>query len=261
MRTTMQGIILAAGKGSRLNGTAGDKPKCLVKAGGLTLIERQIRILESAGIDDIAVVVGCQADRVKAVCGRNVRYVENRRYAETNSLYSLWMARALLYQGFVVLNCDVLFHPVLLDDLLTSRHENAVLVDYRDADQPAYGDEEMKVKVRCGRVIDMSKTMAPDEADAENLGIVKFGAHGAAHLIQIMDGIVADNRLREWAPRAFRDFAETRPLHAIGTRGFPWIEIDFPEDYARAIRDVLPDIESPGFRPARGRTSVPAEAR
>ena len=30
----MRGIILAAGKGSRLNGTAGDTPKCLVKVGG-----------------------------------------------------------------------------------------------------------------------------------------------------------------------------------------------------------------------------------
>ena len=33
----MRGIILAAGKGSRLNGTAGESPKCLVEVGGLTL--------------------------------------------------------------------------------------------------------------------------------------------------------------------------------------------------------------------------------
>ena len=57
----MKGVILAAGKGSRLNGTAGDKPKCLVEVGGITLLERQIRTLERAGIDDIVVVVGCQA--------------------------------------------------------------------------------------------------------------------------------------------------------------------------------------------------------
>src|SRR5439155_5982412 len=137
---TMRGIILAAGKGSRLNGTAGDKPKCLVKAGGLTLVERQIRALESAGIGEVTVVVGCQADSVKAVCGRSATYVENARYAETNSLFSLWMARALLYRGFVVLNCDVLFHPVLLDDLVTSRHEDAALVAYREAQQPPFGD-------------------------------------------------------------------------------------------------------------------------
>ena len=73
----MRGIILAAGKGSRLNGTAGDEPKCLVKAGGLTLVERQIRALRNAGIDDIAVVVGCQADQVRRACGHGITYVEN----------------------------------------------------------------------------------------------------------------------------------------------------------------------------------------
>lgn len=240
----MRGIILAAGKGSRLNGTAGESPKCLVKAGGLTLVDRQIRALRNAGIDDIAVVVGCEADQVRRACGQGITYVENSRYAQTNSMYSLWMARPLLFEGFVVLNCDVLFHPVLLNDLLSSRHQNALLLAYREADQAPFGDEEMKVQVRCGRVRDMSKQMDPEAADGENLGIVKFGPDGAAELVTIMDRLVSAGNLREWAPRAFRDFAQVRPLHAIGTRGFPWIEIDFPEDYQRAVREVLPQIEA-----------------
>jgi choline kinase len=239
----MRGIILAAGKGSRLNGTAGESPKCLVKAGGLTLIERQIRILQQAGITDIAVVVGCQAERVRRVCGQNITYVENARYAQTNSLYSLWMARPLLFEGFVVLNCDVLFHPTLMNDLISARHENALLLAYREANQPAFGEEEMKVQVRCGRVVAMSKEMDPAEADGENLGIVKFGPEGAAALVDIMDRIVGEGRLRDWAPRAFHEFAQTHSLHAIGTRGLPWIEIDFPEDYQRAISEVLPEID------------------
>jgi L-glutamine-phosphate cytidylyltransferase len=240
----MRGIILAAGKGSRLNGTAANKPKCLVEAGGLTLLERQLQILERAGVDHVTVVVGCGADDVRSLCGRRVTYVENTRFAETNSLYSLWMARALLQDGFVVLNCDVIFHPVLLTDLLTSRHQDALLIAYREANQPEYGDEEMKVKVRCGRVVDMSKTMDPSEADGENLGIVKFSPAGAAILVDIMDRLVAAGELRAWAPRAFSEFARLRPLHAISTRGLPWIEIDFPEDYRRAVRDVLPAIEA-----------------
>jgi choline kinase len=240
----MRGIILAAGKGSRLNGTAGDKPKCLVEAGGVTLIERQIRTLRHAGIDDIVVVVGCQADRVRKRCGLGITYVENTRFAETNSMFSLWMARALLYEGFVVLNCDVLYHPLLLSDLLSSRYPDALLVAYREPHQPEFGDEEMKVKVRCGRVVDMSKTMDPSEADGENLGIVKFGASGAAALVDIMDALVGAGELRAWAPRAFSEFAHARPLYALGTRGLPWIEIDFPEDYRRALRDVLPEIDA-----------------
>lgn len=239
----MRGIILAAGKGSRLNGNSVETPKCLTPLGGMTLIERQLRCLRRAGVEDITVVVGCQAERVVRSCGNDLTYIENARYAETNSMYSLWMARPLLYEGFVVLNCDVLFHPALLSDLLTSRHENALLLGYREPDAPPYGDEEMKVRVRGGRVVEMSKTMDPAEADGENLGIVKFGARDASALVDIMDGLVHEGRLREWAPRAFSEFAQHRPLYAVGTRGLPWIEIDFPDDYRRAATDVLPAIE------------------
>lgn len=247
----MKGVILAAGKGSRLNGTAGDKPKCLVEAGGVTLIARQIQTLRAAGIDDIVVVVGCQADRVRAACGPAVTYVENSRFAETNSLYSLWTARALLYEGFVVLNCDVLFHPALLDDLLATHHDAALLIAYREPGQPPYGDEEMKVRVRNGLVADMSKAMDPAEADGENLGIVKFGPASAPLLVDILDRLVAAGGTRDWAPKAFAAFAQKKPLYALGTNGQPWIEIDFPEDYRRALREVLPSI--PGAQPAAAR--------
>ena len=79
--------------------------------------------------------------------------------------------------GFVVMNSDVFFHPQLLRDLLTAKYEDAILVSWRN--QTKYGDEEMKVKVRGGQLLDISKTMDPEEADGENVGIVKFGAAGA----------------------------------------------------------------------------------
>jgi len=239
----MRGIILAAGKGSRLNGTIGDKPKCLLRVGGRTLVERQIDALRTVGIDDIAIVVGCQADHVRRVCGPGVAYIENTRYAQTNSLYSLWMARPLLHDGFVVMNCDVLFHPQLLGDLVTARHEDALLIAYQDDDAEPLGDEEMKIRARRGRVAAISKTLPPDEADGENVGVVKFGPDGAGLLASLLDQRVAAGGLKDWAPRAFADFAERRPLHLVGTRGFPWTEIDFPEDYERAVREILPAIE------------------
>ena len=178
----------------------------------MTLLDRQIRALEQAGIDDIVVVVGCQADRVRAACGRAVTYVENSRFAETNSLYSRWPARALLSEGFVVLNCDVLFHPAVLNDLLATHHDAALLIAYREPGQPGFGDEEMKVKVRGDRVIDISKTMDPGDADGENLGIVKFGPQSAPHLVSILDRSVAEGGLRDWAPKAFQAYAQDRPL-------------------------------------------------
>ena len=237
----MKGVILAAGKGTRLNGTTGDKPKCLLRVGGQTLIERHIETLRTAGINDIVLVVGCQAGRVRRICGPNLIYVENTRFAQTNSLYSLWLARPLLLDGFVVMNCDVLFHPQLLTDLVTTRHEDALLIGYETS---AMGEEEMKIKARRGRVVEISKTLNPDQADGENVGIVKFGTKGAAVLVELLDRRVSAGGLRDWAPRAFADFARLRPLHVVGTRGYPWTEIDFPEDYDRAIHEVLPAIQA-----------------
>jgi hypothetical protein len=89
-----EGVILAAGKGSRLNGTAGDKPKCLVEVGE-TDADRAADPTLGAPASTTSCGVGCQADAC-APAGR--AYVRREfRFAETNSLYSLWTARALLY--------------------------------------------------------------------------------------------------------------------------------------------------------------------
>ncbi len=46
--------------------------------------------------------------------------------------------------GVVLMNCDVLFHPAQLVDLLTAQHQNALLVAYPERDTPEMGEEEMK---------------------------------------------------------------------------------------------------------------------
>lgn len=239
----MRAIILAAGRGTRLAGVSGDMPKCMVRVGGATLLERQIATLRACGFRSTTVVVGYRAAAVAAACSPLADTIENPRYAETNSLYSLWLARHLLDDGFLVMNADVLFHPQLLSDLVSSRYEDALLVAFRDHRAEPFGDEEMKVKVRSGCVADIAKTLPPDSADGENVGIAMFGPSGARVLVEQLESIVAEGRLREWVPTAFKRFASRRPLHVVGTRGYPWIEIDFPEDYRRAVNDVLPGIE------------------
>jgi choline kinase len=235
----MKAIILAAGKGSRLD-QSGETVKCLLKFGSSTLVELQRNSLRKCGIEEISVVVGFEAERVRRTCGTGIEYIENPIYEKTNSLYSLWLARQCFSEGFVVINSDVLFHPQLLSDLLTARREDALLVSYRE--QTEYGDEEMKVKVRGGQVVDISKDMDPAEADGENVGIVKFGPSGAKVLREQMAPLVENGVLRSWAPRAFLEFAKRRPLHVVGTRGFPWTEIDFPQDYRRAQEEIFPQI-------------------
>ena len=241
----MRAIILAAGKGKRLDTISGAYPKCLLEVGGVSLIERQVALLRAAGLDEITVVVGFGAEYVREHCGPEISYVENELHAETNSLYSLWLTRELLADGFVVLNADVLFHEQMLIDLLSSEHEDALLISYQP--RGTLGEEEMKVQLKNGRVVDISKQMDPAEADGENVGIVKFGPAGAALLVEKMNELVAAGNRKAWAPRAFHEFAAARPLHAISTNDYPWIEIDFPEDYARGVEEIVPELGMTGL--------------
>jgi choline kinase len=242
-RRPVTGVILAAGAGTRLNGSDVVRPKCLATFDQTPLIHLQMRALAACGITDVVVVLGYEAGRVRQACGSGCRFVENTRFAETNSLYSLWLAQPLLPGAFVVMNCDVLFHPRLLQDLMTAGHEDALLVSYPEPGAAPFGPEEMKVRVRRGRVIDIRKDLPDDEIDGENVGIVRFGDAGAAQLWRHADAIVGSGSLRDWAPRAFGAFARERALFAIGTRGLPWTEIDTPDDYRYASTQVFPAIK------------------
>jgi choline kinase len=238
----MRAVILAAGRGGRLAGVTGAHPKCLARVGAWTLIERQIHALRDCGIRQITVVTGYQADAVRSVCGSGIDFVHNADYSSTNSLYSLWLARPALASGFIVLNCDVLFHTQLLVDLLTARYDDALLMAARTGERP-YSDEEMKICVRRGCVVDIAKTIHPDDADGENIGIAKFSAAGAARLVDEMQRLIDAGDVRAWLPAAFAAFCRRQPLRVVDSRGFPWIEIDFPEDYWRACTEVAPAVD------------------
>ena len=248
----MTGIILAAGSGGRMSDLGSRLPKCLLRVGARTLLDRQIAALQSAGVDRIAIVAGHCAEQVAARVGPRVALVQNSRFAATNSLYSLWLARHWIEDGGVVLNGDVLFHDQSLVDLLGARCEDALLVEARPSQ---FDDEEMKVRIRHGCVTDISKTLPIDETDAESLGIAKFGRDGARLLLDEAGRLLASGEARAWLPAAFQRFCSRRPLRAVDTRGYPWIEIDFPDDYRRACTEVLPAIEAIGGIGTRTRRS------
>src|SRR5205085_2932705 len=89
------------------------RAKCLVELGGRPLIHHQLDAVRSAGVERLFVVAGYQAPQVARALPDDVTVLLNPRYAETNSLYSFLLARAAVGSDLLVLNCDVLFHPLI----------------------------------------------------------------------------------------------------------------------------------------------------
>lgn len=62
----MKAMILAAGRGSRLGTLTDETPKCLMEAGGKTLLEMVIERLKRAGVAEIVINLHYLGDKVEA---------------------------------------------------------------------------------------------------------------------------------------------------------------------------------------------------
>src|SRR5450755_634768 len=124
----MKAIILAAGRGSRFGSYTQDGPKCLLKIGGLSLLERQIETFRRLGIHDIVVVKGFAAEKILI---EGVRYYidEKHRY---NMVYSLFCAEPEIHGDVIISYADIIFEDSVLQSLLNAfSHDITVTVDTR----------------------------------------------------------------------------------------------------------------------------------
>ena len=105
-------VILAAGMGTRLREAHTDMPKGFVELGGKPIIEQSIVRLEQAGIKDIVIVTGYAAEYYHKLAVRYdglIRIVHNPDYADSGSMYSLFCARDVVDDGFLLLESDIVY--------------------------------------------------------------------------------------------------------------------------------------------------------
>ncbi len=100
-------IILAAGFGMRMIPLSNEIPKGLVEVKGEPLIERTIKQLHQAGINDIYIVVGFMKERYEYLIDEyGVELIVNTEYAAKNNLYSLKLALPYLSNSYII-PCDI----------------------------------------------------------------------------------------------------------------------------------------------------------
>ncbi|GAB7206137.1 hypothetical protein OS21_26300 [Dickeya oryzae] len=66
----MKGILLVAGRGSRLGDITNEKPKSLVELNGQSLLQRAIDSLKKGGVDNIAAVGGYRSEMIEPYADR-----------------------------------------------------------------------------------------------------------------------------------------------------------------------------------------------
>lgn len=233
----MQAVILAAGMGSRLNAMTGGGSKALVEIGGRPLLLHTLEALADHGVGPVLVIVGHEAQALQTVIGDRAETRLNDRFAETNSLYSLWLARDWIKGPFVLLNCDLFFDPRILHELL-EQPGNVLAYDSTSS----RGREQTKVAIKSRRVVDIGKDLPPNSARGESLGMIKFEGDGASAILETASQLIADGHENAWVIEGTRTVCKQVALYGLNVAGLPWTEIDFPYDLDVARREVWPVI-------------------
>lgn len=241
----MKALILAAGRGTRIRSIHGEHPKCLISSDGEAILDHQIRGLFAAGIEEIGIVVGYESEQIMKYVERRYRdclhrfsFIHNSKFESTNNIYSLWIARDWLRgEAFICLNADVLCEPDILIPAAKTTAPISMIVD------PEWREETMKVIIRDGQVVRMSKKISRSEFSGTYIGITTFSLGIQQDFFRSLDKLVAGGRVNEFFNVAVQELADTGlRVGFTSTAGLSWAEIDDPADLVFAREHVFPKL-------------------
>lgn len=234
----MKAIILAAGRGSRMNELTDERPKCLVELRGKALLDWQLEALREAGIKEIAIVNGYKRDML---VNRGLVEFHNSRWAETNMVSSLARAADWLQTGpCIVSYSDIFYAPSAVELLMNSTASLAVTYDpnwlqlwtHRFGD-PLLDAETFRLTPE-GTLAEIgNKPKTVDEVQGQYMGLLRFTPEGWAEVCRIRSALSASECDRMHMTGTLQVIIESKriPIHALPYGGV-WGEIDSEEDLA-----------------------------
>ena len=236
----MLGLVLAAGAGRRLRPFTDTLPKALIPIDEeTTILDLTLSNFSKVGLTQVAVIVGDKSkaveDRKKdleAKHGVTLELVYNDKAEEWNNAYSLWCARDLFSQGFLLANGDTV-HPVNVQETLLANRGPAILLAVDTVKKLA--EEEMKLTIdEAGHLAKITKLMDPQTAYGEYIGLTLVEPSAAKDLATSLEATWKSNPDLYYED-GYQEYVKrggTISLQPIGE--VSWVEVDNHDDLAKA---------------------------
>ena len=111
-------VILASGRGSRLNKITKNKPKCMIKVyKNKTLIDH---LSEKFAIFKKVIIVTGYKSKIleKKLNNKKVTFVKNKNYLKTNMVESLMLCKKKINDDLVISYADIFYDGSILDTII-----------------------------------------------------------------------------------------------------------------------------------------------
>lgn len=123
-----QALILAAGKGKRLEEYGEEKPKSLYEFNGKSLLQRKIEIFNNFGVEEILITVGYKAEMIEDAVKdyENVSLIYNPHYEDGQTMESISAALPYINYCCIQTEADLTFDPKVLNELMRNSSNSMV---------------------------------------------------------------------------------------------------------------------------------------
>lgn len=229
-------LLLAAGIGSRLYPLTRNEPKCLTIVNAMSILERLISNLNQHGFKHLVVITGHLENHIRDFLGNQagdikIDYIFSPLYKTTNNVYSLWMAREIINEPFLLLESDLVFDESLLDDMLyPDRIAVAKMQPWMDGTFVTINQSQQVKAFWAGNAYSFGAIKY------KTVNIYSISLNSWHCIVKKLDQHISEGKVNDYYETVFADMIADGSLFfkIVSFDGKPWYEIDTIEDLAEA---------------------------
>jgi choline kinase len=229
-------LLLAAGTGSRLYPLTQKAPKCLTIVNGVSILERMVSSLNLHGFKRLVVVTGYLENHIRDFLGNQVGdmkidYVFSPLYKTTNNIYSLWMAREVINEPFLLLESDLVFDESLLGAMLyPDRIAVAKMQTWMNGSSVTINQSQQVKAFWTGNADSFGETKY------KTVNIYSISLNSWYGIVKRLDKHISAGKVNGYYETVFTEMIDDGSLNfkIVSFDGKPWYEIDTIEDLAKA---------------------------
>ncbi|MBW1835193.1 MAG: phosphocholine cytidylyltransferase family protein [Deltaproteobacteria bacterium] len=229
-------LLLAAGIGSRLYPLTRNEPKCLTIVNAMSILERLISNLNQHGFKHLVVITGHLENHIRDFLGNQagdikIDYIFSPLYKTTNNIYSLWMAREIINEPFLLLESDLVFDESLLDDMLyPDRIAVAKMQPWMDGTFVTINQSQQVKAFWAGNAYSFGAIKY------KTVNIYSISLNSWHCIVKKLDQHISEGKVNDYYETVFAEMIADGSLFfkIVSFDDKPWYEIDTIEDLAEA---------------------------